>query len=51
MEPFFDGELFELLIAIGIGSSLNFVFKKKYLLVIYSIISVSAPILLFFLVL
>lgn len=48
MEPFFDGGLFELLIAIGIGSSLNFIFKRKYLLILYSIASVGATILLLF---
>jgi hypothetical protein len=48
MEPFFDGGLFELFIAIGVGYSLNFIFKRKYLLVIYSIISIATPILLLF---
>ena len=48
MEPFFDGGLFELLIAIGVGYSLNFIFKRKYLLFIYSIISIVAPIFLLF---
>jgi hypothetical protein len=48
MEPFFDGGLFELLVAIGIGSSLNFIFKRKYLLMLYSIASIMATILLFF---
>lgn len=48
MEPFFDGGLFELLIAIGIGYALNFIFLKKYLLVFFSIVSIAAPALLFF---
>lgn len=48
MEPFIDGGLFELFIAIGVGYSLNFIFKRKYLLVIYSIMSIAAPIILLF---
>jgi hypothetical protein len=48
MEPFFDGGLFELLIAIGIGSSLNFIFKRKYLLIIYSVASIMATMFLLF---
>ena len=48
MEPFFDGGLFELLIAIAIGSSLNFIFKRKYLLVIYSCVAIASPLLLLF---
>ena len=30
MEPFLDGGLFEVLIAVLIGYSLNFIFLKKY---------------------
>lgn len=48
MEPFIDGGLFELFIAIRVGYSLNFIFKRKYLLVIYSIMSIAAPIILLF---
>lgn len=48
MEPFFDGGLIELLIAIGIGYTLNFIFLKKYLLVFFSIVSIVAPVLLFY---
>ena len=48
MEPFLDGGLFEVLIAVLIGYSLNFIFLKKYLLVIFSLVSIVAPVLLFF---
>lgn len=48
MEPFIDGGLFELFIAIGVGYSLNFIFKRKYLLILYSFASIMAPILLLF---
>jgi len=48
MEPFFDGGVFEILIAIGIAYALNFIFFKKYLLIIYSLTTVATPILLLF---
>jgi hypothetical protein len=48
MEPFLDGGLFELLIAIFFALSLNFIFLKKYLLLIFSGLILSFPILLFF---
>jgi len=47
MEPFFDGGLFEILIAASFVLAVNFVFAKKYLLYIFSFISISAPLLLF----
>lgn len=46
MEPFFDGGLFEILIAAGFVLAVNFVFAKKYLLLIFSAVAVSAPLLL-----
>jgi hypothetical protein len=48
MEPFLDGGLFEVMVAVLIGYSLNFIFLKKYLLVIFSVVSIIAPVLLFF---
>lgn len=44
MEPFVDGGLFELLIIIGIGFMINFIFLNKYLLTFYSILSLAAPV-------
>jgi hypothetical protein len=48
METFLDGGLFEILIAMVFAISLNFIFLKKYLLVIFSLGTVSYPIVLFF---
>ena len=47
METFLDGGLFEILFAIGIAYTLNFIFKKKFLLIIFSIVSVVATVLIF----
>jgi len=44
MEPFLDGGLFELIIAIVFAYVLNFIFLKKYLLIVFSLISVAGPI-------
>jgi hypothetical protein len=49
MEIFVDGGLFELLLAVAFGYALNFIFFRKYLLIIFSALSVLAPIALFFL--
>jgi Ca2+/Na+ antiporter len=48
MEPFFDGGLFELLFAMGFAILVNFIFLKKYLLIVFSLMVISAPIALFF---
>jgi hypothetical protein len=48
MEPFFDGGMFELIIIIGLGYLVNFIFLKRYLLVFFSILSLASPVLLFF---
>ena len=48
MEPFFDGGLFELAALILIGYVFNYIFLKKYLLIIYSIITIAAPVVLLF---
>jgi len=49
MEIFVDGGLFEIILAIAFGYAINFIFLKKYLLVIFSAISLFSPIALLFL--
>ncbi len=48
METFLDGGLFELMIAILFASMLNIIFLKKYLLIVFSILVVSCPVVLLF---
>lgn len=48
METFLDGGLIELLIAIGFAWLLNFIYLKKILLVIFSLLIIAAPVILFF---
>lgn len=48
MEVFVDGGLFELILAVAFGYAVNFIFLKKYLLIIFSAISLLAPVALFF---
>ena len=48
METFLDGGLFELIIAIVFAYFLNFIFLKKYLLLIFSLLIITAPVILFF---
>ena len=48
MEPFFDGGLFELLFIMGFAILVNFIFLKRYLLILFSLLLVSAPMILFF---
>jgi|GEM_PF-3442296 len=48
MEIFIDGGFFELLLAVIFGYAINFIFSKKYLLFLYFILSVTAPVLLVF---
>ncbi|MBI3720301.1 MAG: hypothetical protein HY252_17110 [Sphingobacteriales bacterium] len=48
MEPFFDGGLFELFIAVCVGYGLNYIFQRKILLVIFSLVALAAPLVLFF---
>ena len=48
MEIFLDGGLFELLVAVGFGYAINFIFMKKYLLIIFSCIVIGAPVSLIF---
>ncbi len=48
MEPFFDGGLFELLFVIGFAILVNFIFLKRYLLILFSLLIIAAPVILFF---
>jgi hypothetical protein len=48
METFLDGGLFEIIIAVAFGYAINFIFLKKYLLVIFSGISILSPAALIF---
>lgn len=48
MEPFLDGGLLELLFVIGFAILINFIFLKKYLLILFSIIIIACPVTLFF---
>jgi hypothetical protein len=48
MEIFFDAGLFEFLIAVSLGYVINFIFMRKYLLIIFSVFAVAAPVLFFF---
>lgn len=48
MEIFVDGGLFELIIAITMGYIVNFIFLRKFLLILFSILVISVPILFIF---
>jgi hypothetical protein len=48
METFLDGGLFEILIAISFAIFLNFIFLRKYLLILFSLLIIACPLLLFF---
>ena len=48
MEIFIDSGLFELLFAITLGYIFNFIFLNKYLLILFSVFAISAPMLAFF---
>jgi len=48
MEIFIDGGLFELTIAASFGYAINFIFKRKYLLIAFSLFVILTPALLFF---
>lgn len=48
MEPFFDGGLFELLLVIGVAGCLNAIFRRKNLLILFSIVVMGCPLALFF---
>jgi hypothetical protein len=49
MEIFVDGGLFELLITLSLGYLINVIYLKKYLLLLFSCVSIGAPIGLLFL--
>jgi len=48
MEIFVYGGLFELAIAVAFGYAINFIFLKKYLLIIFSGICILSPVALIF---
>jgi len=49
MEIFVDGGLFELAIAFAFGYLVNIIYLRKYLLLFYSFVAISAPAALVFL--
>jgi hypothetical protein len=48
MEIFIDGGLFEFFIGVIIAYVMNYIFLKKYLLLLFSSITIVSPILLIF---
>jgi len=48
MEPFIDGGLFELLFVTGFAILINFIFLKRYLLILFSLLIIATPVMLFF---
>jgi hypothetical protein len=48
MEVFLDCGVFELVVLLALGYVINFVFGKKYLLVIFSVITIGCPLGLLF---
>jgi hypothetical protein len=48
MEIFLDGGLFEFFAAVMLAYALNFIFLKKYLLILFSIVTIASPIFLVF---
>jgi hypothetical protein len=48
MEPFIDGGYIELLLVLLAGFAINFIFLKKHVLVIFSVISIASPVFLLF---
>lgn len=46
MEIFLDGGLFEIFIAVALGYLVNYIFLRKFLLIIYSAIAILTPVLL-----
>ena len=45
MEIFIDGGLFELTVAIATGYLINYIFLRKYLLIVFSIAAIAAPLI------
>lgn len=48
MEIFLDGGLFELGIALAAGYFINFIFNRRFLLILFSLAVVAAPVILIF---
>ena len=48
MEIFIDGGLFEITILAALAYTINYIFLKKYLLIIFSSISILCPVALIF---
>src|SRR5258705_13559398 len=48
MEIFLDGGLFEFFAVVILAYAVNFIFLKKYLLILFSILTIASPILLIF---
>ncbi|MEP7266275.1 MAG: hypothetical protein ABI844_01520 [Saprospiraceae bacterium] len=48
MEIFVDGGLFEMIGVILFAGMINFIFARKYLLILYSALIIISPVLLFF---
>ncbi len=48
MEPFIDGGLFEILVAGLFTTVINFIFRNRVLLFLYSLLSIASPVLLLF---
>ena len=48
MEPFLDGGLLEILVALGFAAIVNFIFLRRYLLVFFSLLIIAGPIILLF---
>lgn len=48
MEIFLDGGVFEFLAAVVLAYAVNFIFLKKYLLILFSVLTIASPILLIF---
>ena len=48
MEIFIDGGLFEIGILTALAYTINYIFLKKYLLIIFSVVSILSPLALIF---
>jgi hypothetical protein len=48
MEIFVDGGLFEIILASVFAAAINFVFRRKMLLIAYAVVLVTAPLVLLF---
>lgn len=48
MEIFVDGGIFEILIVMLFAASLNFIFVRRHLLILFSVVAIASPGILFF---